>query len=107
MLQLLKILYSIFSYPWFPSWEEAAKIFGVHGLLYEEVHLAGHAEHCTFFHSFKFLLKSYQDTLCHFVEQLVFITEKETRVLGSIQILITTKIQNNQICPYFDFLLHP
>lgn len=80
--------YSIFLYPWFPPWEEAAKIFGVHGLLYEEVHLAGHAEHCTFFHSFKFLLKSYQNTLCHFIEQLVFITEKETRVLGGRQILI-------------------
>lgn len=59
------------SHPGFPSRKESAQIFRVHGLLYEEVHLPSHTEHCSLLNTFQLLLKSHQNTLSHLVKTLV------------------------------------
>lgn len=59
------------SHPGFPSRKETAQIFRVHGLLYEEVHLPSHTEHCSLLHTLQLLLQSHQNTLSHLVKTLV------------------------------------
>lgn len=71
-------------HPGLPSRKESAQIFRVHGLLYEEVHLPSHAEHCSLLNTLQLLLKPHQNTLSHFVKTLVITAgrmKKETRAL--------------------------
>lgn len=71
-------------HPGLPSRKELAQVFGVHGLLYEEVDLPSHAEHGSLLNTLQLLLKPHQNTLGHFVKTLVVTAgrmKKETRAL--------------------------
>lgn len=67
------------SHPRFPSREEPAEVLGVHGLLYEQIHLPPDAEHGSFLHPFQFLLEPHQDAFGHFVQTLVDVTKDKHR----------------------------
>lgn len=72
------------SHPGFPPGIEMAQIFRVHGLLYEQVHLPSHTEHCSLLNAFQLLLKPHQNTLSHLVKTLVIAAgriKKEKHVL--------------------------
>lgn len=74
-------LISLFSslHPGLPSWEKSAKVFGVHGLLDEQVDLSSHAEHRSLFHSLELLLQPQQHPLRHLVEALTVTAGKNMR----------------------------
>lgn len=57
-------------HPGLPAWEEPAEIFGVHGLLDEQVDLPPDAEHRALLHPLQLLLQPQQHPLRHFVEAL-------------------------------------
>lgn len=74
-------LISLFSslHPGLPSWEKSAEVFGVHGLLDEQVDLSSHAEHRSLFHSLELLLQPQQHPLRHLVEALTVTAVKNMR----------------------------
>lgn len=85
-IHFLKAEFKGNSYPSFPSWEKSAEIFGVHGLLYEQIHLPTHTEHGALLHAFQLLLQSHQYTLRYLVETLVSITnDKNTKALKEVE----------------------
>lgn len=57
-------------HPGLPAMEEPAEVFGVHGLLDEQVDLPPHAEHRALLHSLQLLLQPEQHPLSHFVGAL-------------------------------------
>lgn len=57
-------------HPGLPSREESAEVFGVHGLLNEQVDLSAHAQHRSILHPLQLFLQAQQHPLRHLVEAL-------------------------------------
>lgn len=57
-------------HPGLPAWVESAEVFGVHGLLDEQVDLPPNAEHRALLHPLQLLLQPQEHPLGHFVEAL-------------------------------------
>lgn len=84
------------SHPGFPSRKETAQIFRVHGLLYEEVHLPSHTEHCSLLHTLQLLLQSHQNTLSHLVKTLVIAAGRIKKEKQGLQVWILNNVNNIQ-----------
>lgn len=65
-------------HPRLPAVEQPAEVFGVHGLLDEQVDLPPHAEHRALLHPLQLLLQPEQHPLRHFVEALTVTAEGRT-----------------------------
>lgn len=66
------VIVQLFSglHPGLPAWKQSAEVFGVHGLLYEQVDLPPHTEHRALLHPLQLLLQPQQHPLRHLVEAL-------------------------------------
>lgn len=65
--------------PGLPAMEQSAEVFGVHGLLDEQVDLPPDAKYCALLQPFQFLLQPQQHPLCHLVETLTVTAGKRAQ----------------------------